>query len=123
MVFLRMQVIIAVCFFVACSSSKKPVKTPASVLSISRADSLAGLAAVRQSDCITCHDVEKKLQGPAFSDVANRYYADTSAISKLAAKIISGGKGSWGDLPIVPHPSMKKDRAMSIVKYILSLKK
>jgi cytochrome c len=74
-------------------------------------------------DCNTCHKVDQKVIGPAFQDVAAKYPATEANIDTLANKIIKGGKGNWGDVPMAAHPTLSVSDAQQIVKYILSLKK
>lgn len=83
-----------------------------------------GLELVAKSDCFTCHDVSQKKVGPAYKDVAAKYGAPTDeTVEKLAAKVISGGAGNWGTVPMTPHPQLPKDDAKTMVRYILELKK
>ena len=87
-------------------------------------DYKAGLELVGQNQCITCHKIDEKLTGPAYRDVANKYAgADDATITKLAQKVISGGSGVWGEVPMTPHPNVSEADAKTMVKYILSLKK
>ena len=82
-----------------------------------------GLELEAKSDCATCHKLNEKLVGPAFKDVATRYAGATEAtVDTLAGKIISGGAGRWGQIPMTPHPNMSKDDARTLVKYVLLLK-
>jgi len=78
---------------------------------------------ITKSDCLTCHKVDAKLLGPAYQDVAAKYPATDQNIEMLAGKIIKGGAGNWGDIPMAPHPSINENDAKEMVKYILSLKK
>ncbi len=78
---------------------------------------------INKSDCLTCHKVDVKLLGPAYHDVAAKYPATDENIELLAGKIIKGGAGNWGDIPMAPHPSITEGDAKEMVKYILSLKK
>ena len=78
---------------------------------------------IAKSDCIGCHKIDKKLIGPSYLDIAKKYPANDKSISYLSDKIIKGGSGVWGAIPMAPHSTMKKDDAKLIVKYILSLKK
>lgn len=79
-----------------------------------------GKALIAKSDCLGCHKLNEKLVGPAYADVAKKY---TSAdIDKLSGKIIAGGAGVWGQVPMSPHPALSKDDAKEMVKYILSVK-
>jgi cytochrome c len=78
---------------------------------------------ITKSDCLTCHKVDVKLLGPAYQEVAAKYPATDENIELLAGKIIKGGAGNWGDIPMAPHPSISENDAKEMVKYILSLKK
>jgi len=87
-----------------------------------------GLELIGGSDCTTCHRLNKASSGasigPAYDEVAAKYApaADTT-IDRLAGKIISGGSGVWGTVPMTPHAALTKDDATTIVKYIMTLKK
>ncbi len=82
-----------------------------------------GAKLIASSDCTTCHKVDQKVIGPAFQDVATKYPATEANIDTLANKVIKGGKGNWGDVQMVPHPTISVSDAQQMVKYILSLKK
>ncbi|ULQ54538.1 c-type cytochrome [Flavihumibacter fluvii] len=81
-----------------------------------------GIELIAASDCLTCHKVNEKAIGPAYVDVAKKYTADDATIATLAGKIIKGGSGNWGEVPMTPHPQVTEDDAKTMVKYILSLK-
>lgn len=74
------------------------------------------------SDCTICHNPDVKTVGPAYKDIASRYDKSDSTIDKLAQKIIKGGNGVWGDVPMTAHPDLLPDDARLVVAYILSLK-
>ncbi len=76
-----------------------------------------------KSDCVGCHHKENKIIGPAYQAIADKYPATEENITLLASKIINGGKGVWGTIPMTPHTKITEDDAKSMVKYILSLKK
>lgn len=80
-----------------------------------------GKALVEGADCLSCHKVDSKLVGPSYQDVAAKY--TDADIDHLSQKIIDGGKGVWGDIPMTPHAGLSKENAQKMVKYILSLKK
>jgi len=82
-----------------------------------------GLNLIAKSDCLTCHQVEVKATGPAYMDVAAKYPNNEQVIDSLSQKIIKGGAGNWGTIPMTPHPSISEDDAKAMVKYVLSLKK
>jgi cytochrome c len=77
---------------------------------------------IAQSDCLTCHKVDEKAIGPAYRDVANKYSNDNQTVTMLADKIIKGGAGVWGQIPMTPHPNLSKQDAEQMVKYVLLLK-
>ncbi len=100
---------------------------PAAAPAVS-AGSEKALEMIGSSDCTTCHRLEKASAGaaigPAYSDVAAKYApAADSTIDRLVKKVISGGSGVWGAVPMTPHPALKEADAKEIVKYILTLKK
>lgn len=82
-----------------------------------------GLALIEGADCLTCHKMDEKLVGPSYSDVAAKYPLSDENIAMLADKIIAGGKGNWGEIPMSPHVGMSKENAKKMVAYILTLKK
>ena len=82
-----------------------------------------GLAIASKSDCFTCHKIDEKNIGPAWRDVANKYAGQDTAIKYLAHKIIVGGAGVWGEVPMAPHPTFTQEDAESVAKYVLLLKK
>ncbi|MGZ3958256.1 MAG: c-type cytochrome, partial [Flavisolibacter sp.] len=82
-----------------------------------------GLNLIAKNDCLTCHQVEVKTTGPAYMDVAAKYPNNEAVIDSLSNKVIKGGSGNWGTVPMTPHPSLSKEDARSMVKYVLSLKK
>jgi cytochrome c len=82
-----------------------------------------GAKLMAASDCNTCHKVDVKVVGPAFQDVAAKYPPTEANIDTLANKVIKGGKGNWGDIPMASHPTLAVNDAKEMVKYILSLKK
>lgn len=79
-----------------------------------------GLDLVQKNDCLTCHAISATSTGPSYVDIAKKY--SSSDISTLADKIIKGGSGVWGQVPMTPHPALSKADAEQIVKYILLLK-
>jgi cytochrome c len=82
-----------------------------------------GLALVAGSDCLTCHKTSEKNIGPAYKDVAAKYENTEENVKMLASKIIKGGSGNWGAIPMTPHPQLKQEDVEAMVKYIFLLKK
>jgi cytochrome c len=87
-------------------------------------DYTKGLGLVAKSDCLTCHKIDEPLTGPPYREVANKYAGlPDTIVTHLANKIISGGKGVWGEVYMTPHPGISTVDAQAMVKYILLLKK
>jgi cytochrome c len=81
-----------------------------------------GLELIAKSDCLTCHKVSDKLTGPAYKDVAAKYENTDANVSLLAEKIMKGGQGVWGAIPMTPHAMLSEADAKQMVKYILLLR-
>jgi cytochrome c551/c552 len=84
-------------------------------------ETLAGKNKMLTLDCASCHKVDEKSVGPSFRSVSQRYQKDSKAPDYLAQKIIEGGSGAWGPVPMAAHPGLKKEDAKQIVSWILSL--
>ena len=93
----------------------------AAVLTFSGA-ALADQALAQKNACMSCHGVDKKIVGPAYKDVAKKYAGDKTAAARLLAKVKSGGKGVWGEVPMPPNPQVSDADAKKIIAWILSLK-
>jgi cytochrome c len=83
----------------------------------------AGRDLVQKSDCATCHKIDESSTGPTYRKIAEKYPNTADNQSMLAGKIIKGGSGNWGTVPMTPHPSISTEDATAMVKYILLLKK
>jgi cytochrome c len=80
-----------------------------------------GETLLNSSDCKTCHAIENKLVGPAYKDVATKYEFTRANASMLADKVIAGGAGNWGEVPMTAHPDLSKGDAEKMAMYVLSL--
>lgn len=78
-------------------------------------------ALIKKYDCAVCHRKDEKLQGPSYLSVAQKYNGRNDAVAYLSKKIIEGGSGVWGEVPMNPHPGMPQSDAEDLAKYILSL--
>ncbi len=81
-----------------------------------------GLALAQKNACMSCHQVDKKVVGPSYKDVAAKYKGDKTAEAKLVEKVKKGGSGVWGPVPMPPHPQMSDADIKTIVHWVLSLK-
>jgi cytochrome c len=79
-------------------------------------------ALAKKSGCLVCHDVDKKLVGPAYKDVAAKYAGDKTAEAKLIEKVKKGGSGVWGGVPMPPNALVSDKDIKTLVQWILSLK-
>lgn len=83
--------------------------------------SLSGDQIIESLDCSGCHAVNERMIGPSYQEIADKY--SEKDIELLASKIIEGGSGVWGGVPMSPHPQVSKEEAKKMVEYILILKK
>lgn len=72
--------------------------------------------------CMTCHQIDKKILGPSFKEVAAKYRGNAGAEAMLVKKVKEGGKGAWGDMVMPPNAHVKDADIAAIVKWTLSLK-
>lgn len=80
-----------------------------------------GDALVKASDCKTCHHATNKIIGPSHTDVAKKYEFTEANVKMLAQKIIAGGQGVWGEIPMAAHADISTENAESMARYVLSL--
>ncbi len=104
------------------ATAETPAAEPAVEDVTQNPDYKAGLALIGKSDCLTCHKTTEKVVGPAYVEVAKKYAGVDTAIAYLSHKIIAGGTGVWGNVPMTPHPQLSQADAEQMVKYILLLK-
>jgi cytochrome c len=76
----------------------------------------------QKKNCLACHQVDKKLVGPAYKDVAAKYAGDKDAANKLAQKIMKGGSGVWGPVPMPANPQVSEAEARQLAAWVLTLK-
>ncbi len=80
-----------------------------------------GRKLIEGSDCLSCHQLNRKSIGPAYADVARKYHDDRAATARLVRKIREGGTGVWGKVMMPAHPALTEEQASAMVAYILSL--
>lgn len=76
----------------------------------------------QKKNCLACHAVDAKRVGPAYKDIATKYADNKDAVAVLSAKVIKGGAGSWGVVPMPANPQVSEAEAKTLVQWILSLK-
>ena len=92
------------------------------LLAAAAAPAFADQALATAKNCMACHAVDKKLVGPAYKDVAAKYAGDKSAVDKLATKIVKGGSGVWGPVPMPANTQVSEAEARKLAAWVLSLK-
>jgi cytochrome c len=83
---------------------------------------MADLALATAKNCMACHAVDKKLVGPAYKEVAAKYAGQKDAVDKLAVKVIKGGSGVWGPVPMPANPQVSEAEAKKLVAWVLTQK-
>ena len=86
------------------------------------APAMADEALAKSKNCMACHAVDKKLVGPAYKDVAKKYAGQADAADKLAAKIIKGGSGVWGAIPMPANAAVNEADAKKLATWVLGMK-
>jgi cytochrome c len=76
----------------------------------------------KAKNCMTCHKTDAKLIGPSYKDVAAKYAKQKDAVATLSDKVIKGGVGVWGQVPMTPNPQITPDEAKTMVTWIMTLK-
>lgn len=91
-----------------------------SVLMVASFNAQANMDLAKSKNCLACHAAERKLVGPSFKDIAERYKDDKSAEAKLVTKTMRGGSGVWGPVPMPANPQVSEAEAKQLVQWILS---
>ena len=79
------------------------------------------LAVATSSGCMACHQIETKVVGPAYKEVAAKYKGDATAVDTLVAKVKAGGVGTWGQIPMPPNAHVSDENIRVVVEWILSM--
>ena len=83
---------------------------------------LANQQLAQQKNCMACHAIDKKLVGPAYKEVAAKYAGQKDAVDKLTQKVMKGGSGTWGAVPMPANPQVSEAEAKQLVQWVLSQK-
>jgi cytochrome c len=79
-------------------------------------------AFAKSKNCLACHAIEKKVVGPAFKAVADKYRQDPAAVERLALKVRQGGNGAWGVVYMPANAQVSPEEAKRLVAWVLGLK-
>lgn len=91
-------------------------------LALVASSAFASQELAQKKNCMACHAVDKKLVGPAYKDVAAKYAKDKDAATKLADKIVKGGAGVWGPVPMPANTQVSAAEAKQLATWVLSTK-
>lgn len=86
------------------------------------APALANEALAKSKNCLACHATDKKVVGPSYKEVAAKYAGQKDAVDKLSQKVIKGGVGAWGQIPMPANPQVNEAEAKQLVQWILTIK-
>ena len=86
------------------------------------APAMADLQLATAKNCMACHAVDKKLVGPSYKEVAAKYAGQADAAGKLEGKVLKGGSGVWGPVPMPSNSQVNADEAKKLVAWILTQK-
>ena len=89
---------------------------------LASSSAMASADLAKAKNCMACHAVQNKLVGPAFKDVAAKYAGQKDAEAKLAGKVLKGGSGAWGAVPMPANPQVSEAEAKTLVKWVLAQK-
>ena len=92
------------------------------VLALAAGPVLANADLAKKKNCMACHAVDKKLVGPSYKDVAAKYAGQKDAVAKLTQKVLKGGSGVWGPVPMPANPQVSEAEAKQLVDWILTVK-
>lgn len=98
----------------------RDVAPPPPSAPVASADPTADL--LNKHACVACHQLDKRVVGPSFREVAAKYGGDSAAASTLAAKIKQGGSGVWGAAPMPPNAALTDADLQRLVSWILQQK-
>jgi cytochrome c len=103
-----------------------PAIAPALVVAVAgftaASPALADLQLATAKNCMACHAVDKKLVGPSYKDIAAKYAGQKDAVDRLANKVMKGGSGVWGPVPMPANTQVTPDEANKLVAWILTQK-
>ena len=95
---------------------------PALLIALAATPVFANPQLAQQKNCMACHAIGQKVIGPAYKDVATKYAGQPDAVAKLVPKVMKGGSGVWGAVPMPANPQVTEAEAKQLVQWILTQK-
>jgi cytochrome c len=103
----------------------KPVtltKLAIALAAVAAAPVFADQALATAKNCMACHAVDKKVVGPGYREVAAKYAGQKDAVDKLAGKILKGGAGVFGVVPMPANTQVNEAEAKKLAAWVLSFR-
>jgi len=101
---------------------KRSLLVVVAMSALASSSAMASTDLAKAKNCMACHAVANKLVGPAFKDVAAKYAGQKDAEAKLTGKVLKGGSGTWGAVPMPANPQVSEAEAKTLVKWIMAQK-
>jgi cytochrome c len=101
---------------------KSPIALGLALASMFASPAFANADLAQKKNCLACHAADKKVIGPSYKDVAAKYVGQKDAADKLAQKILKGGSGVWGAVPMPANPQVNDAEAKTLATWVLSTK-
>src|SRR6187431_2056216 len=101
---------------------KSNALAPIVIACMASAPAWANPELAQKKNCMACHAVATKVIGPSYKDVAAKYAGQADAVAKLSQKVMKGGSGVWGAVPMPANPQVNEAEAKQLVQWILSTK-
>ncbi len=92
------------------------------ILALAAGPVFANADLATKKNCMACHAIDKKLVGPAYKEVAEKYAGQKDAVDKLTQKVLKGGSGVWGAIPMPANAQVSQAEAKQLVEWVLSQK-
>ncbi len=92
------------------------------IIALAAGPAFANADLANKKNCMACHAVDKKLVGPSYKDVAAKYSGEKDAVDKLTQKVLKGGSGVWGAIPMPANPQVNAAEAKQLVEWVMTQK-
>lgn len=92
------------------------------IIALATSPAFASPQLAQQKNCMACHATDKKLVGPSYKDVAAKYAGQKDAVDKLTQKVLKGGSGAWGAVPMPANPQVSEAEAKQLVQWVMQQK-
>ena len=101
---------------------KRSLLVMVAMAAMASGSAMANADLAKAKNCMACHAVANKVIGPAYKDVAAKYAGQKDAEDKLVQKVMKGGSGAWGSVPMPANGQVTEAEARTLVKWVLSQK-